>query len=104
MRGSTCSDGQKSWPPLGSSCGQERAFLLSAYGQFSMAANMHALRHTYVTNLIEWGYSEKFVQDQVGHAYASTTAIYTSLGDDYKTRMVTRALARIYGGNDADNR
>lgn len=35
----------------------------------------HALRHTYVTNLIEWGYSEKFVQDQVGHAYASTTAI-----------------------------
>ena len=33
-----------------------------------------------------------------------TTAIYTSLGDDYKARMVTRALARIYGGNDADNR
>lgn len=66
--------------------------------------SVHALRHTYVTNLIEWGYSEKFVQDQVGHAYASTTAIYTSLGDDYKTRMVTRALARIYGENDADNR
>lgn len=66
--------------------------------------SVHALRHTYVTNLIEWGYSEKFVQDQVGHAYASTTAIYTSVGDDYKTRMVTRALARIYGGNDAHNR
>ncbi|WP_344330851.1 hypothetical protein, partial [Brevibacterium marinum] len=33
------SDGQKIWPPLGSSTGQEWAILLSAYGQFSMAAN-----------------------------------------------------------------
>lgn len=60
----------------------------------------HALRHTYVTNLIEWGYSEKFVQDQVGHAYASTTAIYTSVGDDFKNRSLARALARIYGESD----
>ncbi|WP_409047085.1 tyrosine-type recombinase/integrase [Microbacterium sp. HA-8] len=58
---------------------------------------LHALRHTYVTNLIEWGYSEKFVQDQVGHAYASTTAIYTSVGDDYKNRVLAQALSRIYG-------
>lgn len=57
----------------------------------------HALRHTYVTNLIEWGYSEKFVQDQVGHAFASTTAIYTSVGDDFKNRALAGALARIYG-------
>lgn len=66
--------------------------------------SVHALRHTYVTNLIEWGYTEKFVQDQVGHAYASTTAIYTSVGDDFKNRMITRALSRIYGGTDADAR
>lgn len=64
--------------------------------------SVHALRHTYVTNLIEWGYSEKFVQDQVGHAYASTTAIYTSVGDDYKNRMINRALSRIYGGPDGE--
>ncbi|MFJ4044168.1 tyrosine-type recombinase/integrase [Microbacterium sp. NPDC089987] len=55
---------------------------------------LHSLRHTYVTNLIEWGYSEKFVQDQVGHAYASTTAIYTSVGDDYKNRVLADALKR----------
>lgn len=60
----------------------------------------HALRHTYVTNLIEWGYSEKFVQDQVGHAYASTTAIYTSVGDDFKNRALARALSHIYGDTD----
>ena len=65
--------------------------------------SVHALRHTYVTNLIEWGYAEKFVQDQVGHAYASTTAIYTSVGDDFKNRMINQALSRIYGGPDADD-
>src|SRR5690606_3127186 len=55
---------------------------------------LHSLRHTYVTNLIEWGYSEKCVQDQVGHAYASTTAIYTSVGYDYKNRVLADALKR----------
>jgi len=59
--------------------------------------SLHSLRHTYVTNLIEWGYSERFVQDQVGHLYASTTAIYTSVGSDYKNRVIARALSRIYG-------
>ncbi|SMX87877.1 hypothetical protein BSP239C_01980, partial [Brevibacterium sp. 239c] len=37
--GTMWSDGQKSWPSLGSSTGQEWAFPLSAYGQFPMAAN-----------------------------------------------------------------
>lgn len=63
--------------------------------------SLHCLRHTYVTNLIEWGYSERFVQDQVGHLYASTTAIYTSVGNDYKNRVIARALSRIYGATDA---
>lgn len=63
--------------------------------------SLHSLRHTYVTNLIEWGYSERFVQDQVGHLYASTTAIYTSVGNDYKNRVIAQALSRIYGAHDA---
>lgn len=63
--------------------------------------SLHALRHTYVTNLIEWGYSEKFVQDQVGHLYASTTAIYTSVGNDYKNRVIAQALSRVYGDSHA---
>jgi integrase/recombinase XerD len=37
--------------------------------------DLHALRHSYVTHLVEFDYPERFVQDQVGHAYASTTAI-----------------------------
>ena len=41
-------------------------------------ADLHALRHSYVTHLVEFDYPEKFVSLQVGHAYASTTAIYTN--------------------------
>ena len=58
---------------------------------------LHSLRHSYVTHLIELGYAEQFVQTQVGHAYASTTAIYTSVSDDWKNRVFHEALDRVLG-------
>ena len=54
--------------------------------------DLHCLRHSYVTHLIEAGYPERFVTDHVGHATASTTAIYTGVSDDYKNRVLARAL------------
>src|SRR5699024_627145 len=39
---------------------------------------LHSLRHSYVTHLIEHGYADRFVQEQVGHQHSSTTSIYTS--------------------------
>lgn len=48
--------------------------------------------HSYVTHLVEFGYPERFVQDQVGHAYASTTAIYTGVSDEYRNRLLQRML------------
>lgn len=57
---------------------------------------LHSLRHSYVTHLIELGYAEQFVQTQVGHAYASTTAIYTSVTDDYRNRVLAKAIDRFY--------
>ncbi|MER5387636.1 tyrosine-type recombinase/integrase [Saccharopolyspora sp. NPDC002686] len=54
--------------------------------------DLHCLRHSYVTHLVEFDYPERFVQDQVGHAYASTTAIYTGVSDDYRNRLLARAL------------
>ncbi len=56
---------------------------------------MHCLRHSYVTHLIEDGWDALFVQQQVGHEYASTTAVYTSVASDYRTRAVRAALDRI---------
>jgi integrase/recombinase XerD len=39
--------------------------------------DLHCLRHSYITHLLEFGYPERFVQDQAGHAHAATTAIYS---------------------------
>jgi integrase/recombinase XerC len=57
---------------------------------------LHCLRHSYVTHLIEFGYPERFVTEQVGHSYASTTAIYTSVSNDFKTKTLQSALERVY--------
>lgn len=54
--------------------------------------DLHALRHSYVTHLVEFDYPEKFVSLQVGHDHASTTAIYTGVSDEYRNRLVQRAL------------
>ena len=63
---------------------------------------LHALRHSYLTHLIEAGYDPLFVQQQVGHSYASTTALYTSVSADFKQKTVQRMIAaRIAkGGQD----
>jgi len=62
----------------------------------------HCLRHSYVTHLAESGWAAKFLQDQVGHSHAATTAIYMSVSDDYKDRIVRAAiddqLKQIAGG------
>jgi site-specific recombinase XerD len=50
-------------------------------------------RHAYVTHLVEFDYPERFVQEQVGHAYASTTALYTGVSDEYRNRLLVRSLA-----------
>jgi len=51
-------------------------------------------RHTYVTHLTEFDYPEKFVQDQVGHSYASTTSIYSHVSDEYRNRLLREALTK----------
>jgi site-specific recombinase XerD len=65
--------------------------------------DLHGLRHSYVTHLVEFGYPERFVQDQVGHAYASTTAIYTGVSDEYRNRLMQRVLKERHGDLWEDN-
>ena len=48
----------------------------------------HGLRHSYVTHLVEDGFDPLFVQMQVGHRHASTTAIYTAVSGDFKQRAL----------------
>ena len=58
----------------------------------------HCLRHSYVSHLIEDGADPVFVQHQVGHSWASTTAGYTSVGADHANRMLRAALDRAFTG------
>jgi len=59
------------------------------------AHTLHSLRHSYVTHLIEYGYADRFVQEQVGHQHASTTSIYTSVSGDFKNRILADAIQRL---------
>ena len=58
------------------------------------SVSLHSLRHSYITHLIEDGYHPLFVQQQVGHCYASTTALYTSVSSDFRNRTLRAALDR----------
>jgi len=56
----------------------------------------HCLRHAYVTHLLEDGWDHLFVQQQVGHAWGSTTAIYTAVGSQFRNDVLRRALAPAF--------
>ena len=54
--------------------------------------DFHSLRRSYATHLLEDGWDPLFVQHQVGHEYASTTALYSCVSSDFRTRTLRRAL------------
>ena len=59
---------------------------------FDPALHPHCLRHSDVTHLTEDGFDPLFVQQQVGHRWGSTTALYTGVSGDYRNRTLRRAL------------
>jgi len=59
----------------------------------------HSFRRSYVTHLLEDGWDELFVRSQVGHRWASTTAIYTFVSGDYKNEAMRRALTAQLGND-----
>ncbi|WP_199543071.1 MULTISPECIES: tyrosine-type recombinase/integrase [Pseudonocardiaceae] len=54
--------------------------------------DLHCLRHSYITHLTEFGYPARFVQEQVGHAFGSTTAIYMGVSNEYRNKLLEAAL------------
>ena len=58
----------------------------------SPGLDIHSLRRSYITHLIEAGMDPLFVQHQAGHEHASTTALYTSVSSDYRVKTLRRAL------------
>ncbi|OLZ50329.1 integrase [Amycolatopsis keratiniphila subsp. nogabecina] len=62
----------------------------------------HCLRHSHVTHQIEDGVDPVFVQQQVGHRYASTTAIYTGVSGDFMNTMMTNAIGKALSAEETN--
>jgi site-specific recombinase XerD len=75
------------------------AVLLRRFGRYCSelglpsGLDLHSLRRSYVTHLIESGMDPLFVQHQAGHEHSSTTALYTCVSSDYRTTTLRKALS-----------
>jgi site-specific recombinase XerD len=80
-------------------------FITERFADYRDAAGLsseltpHSFRRSYVTHLLEDGWDELFVRSQVGHRWASTTAIYTFVSSDYKNEALRRALTAQLGAD-----
>ena len=63
---------------------------------FDQVLTPHCLRHSHVTHQIEDGVDPRFVQEQVGHRFASTTALYTGVSNDFMNAMMRKALDKAF--------
>ena len=75
---------------------------LSGYAVCRLCGIPHK-RHAYVTHLIEDGWDRFFVQQQVGHAWGSTTALYTGVSTDYKNTALRAALDKAFSTETRDS-
>ena len=75
---------------------------LRAEAGLDPALSLHCLRHSYVTHLIEFGYPERFVQEQVGHAFGVDHGDLHLGGQRLQDQTLRAALARVYGKRDGE--
>jgi integrase/recombinase XerD len=61
---------------------------------FPDGLDIHSFRRSYATHLLEAGWDPRFVQDQMGHEYASTTGIYQFTSDEFRRSTLRAALDR----------
>lgn len=63
--------------------------------QFDQKLTPHSLRHSYSTHLALDGVDPRIISDQLGHAFQSTTLIYTHITNDFKNRMMQDAIRKV---------
>jgi site-specific recombinase XerD len=79
----------------------DRFALWRAAAGLPVELSVHCLRHSYISHLVEDGVDPLFVQQQAGHSWASTTAVYTQVGTDAKNRMLRQALQIAFAADNA---
>lgn len=55
----------------------------------------HCFRHSFISHMTEDGVDPKFLQEIVGHRFASTTGIYTHISGEFMNTMLANALRRV---------
>lgn len=68
----------------------QKAFRAAVRGSLvAKHATVHTLRHSFATNLIEYGYDIRTVQELLGHSHVSTTMIYTHVATRNKLGVIS---------------
>ncbi len=78
--------------------------MVRKYGKRALGKRIHThtLRHTFATHLMDGGADIRIVQELLGHASPSTTAIYLHVTDAQQRKVYDRAWEKRNGGEESE--
>ena len=79
--------------------------MVRKYGRrLGKRVHVHTLRHTFATSMLDGGADIRIVQQLLGHASPSTTALYLHVTDAQQRKVYERAWERRNGAGESEAR